>query len=84
MKLETKIWVDVCGVLQQQYGVGISLTKEGLSFDVDIVDLGEALEKVPPEDRPEAEQRIMGMLWSLDITATNPVSLEEELKIRSR
>lgn len=83
VKLETKVVVDLCGMLQQ-YGVGISLTKESLSFDVDVVDIGEALERVPLKDRPEAERVIMGMLWSFDIRADNTLSLEEELKVRSR
>lgn len=78
MKLETKILVDVCGVLQQ-YGVTVSLSDGMFSFDI-----GEALEKVPSATQSEAERTIMSMLWSLEFKPDDPVPPEEELKVRPR
>lgn len=81
MRLETKIILEVYGILQH-YGASVSLTQGNIFFDVDI---GAALEEVPSKDRPEAEQKIMGMLWSFDITADAlPALPGEELKTHSR
>jgi len=81
VKLETKIILEVCGILQH-HGARVSLTQENIFFDVDI---GAALEEVPSKDRPEVEQKIMGMLWSFDIRADAlPVLPGEDLKTRSR